>query len=111
MADEKTGGVPAEGVAGEEAGGIGTGNKAQTTSEAVKEEKARREEMSEAELEEAKTRDRLAKALEADTDRKVSSVPNVGSPDVEGREDSNLADAAVGPNEKFGTGPDERTHP
>ena len=99
-----------EGVAGKEAAGVGTGDPAQTVEEAVAEEKKRREEMSEVELEEAETRDRLAAALEPE-DREGGDVPNVGSPDEEGREDSNLEDAVVGANEKFGTGPNERTKP
>lgn len=106
MAD-KTG---TETVAGVERAGVGTGNQAQTQAEAVAEEQKRREEMSQAELDEAETRDRLAADLEPE-DRESGDIPNLGSPDEEGREDTNLDDAAVGPNESFGTGPDERTAP
>ena len=102
--------VDTSGIAGTEAAGVGTGDEAQTAEEASAAEEARREEMSDAELAEAETRDRVAEGLEPD-DRESGSVPNVGSPDEEGREDGNLTDAVVGPNESFGTAEDERTAP
>lgn len=104
---EENGDVTTEGVAGEEAAGVGTGEGPQSPEEASATEEARREEMSGAEKAEAEARDRVAAGLEPD-DRDSGSVPNVGSPDEAGRENANDETEA---GQSFGTGPDERTQP
>lgn len=95
-----------EGVAGEELAGIGVGGPPQSTSEAEEAEANRRAEMSEVELEEAAMRDRAAEDLAP----KGRAKANLGSPDEEGREDSNT-DRVAKQGQTFGTGPDERTAP
>lgn len=60
----------------------------QTTDEAVAAEKARREEMSEAELAEAETRDALADGTEGGSDAaNDAEIPNLGSTDPEKTEE------------------------
>ena len=98
-----------EGVAGEEAAGIGRDSRdPQSTEEAVAAEEERREGFSQSELAEAEARDRMVATAEGE---ESAAVPNVGSPDEEGREDVNAEDTVAAPGERFGTAETERTEP
>ena len=99
-----------EDVAGQELAGIGVLGHPQTTDEASEAEEKRRadEDFSESEKKEAEARDQVAEASPGPEDQ--GSVPNVGSPSDEGREDGN-DDAVAEEGDRFGTDPDEEVTP